>query len=63
MSDEPITLDDVVAAVQQLAEEVGKLKRKVAKAKRRCKKQHGDHECIGFRVVQDEDDPEVPEEF
>ena len=63
MSYEAVTLEDVVRAVQELAEEVGRLKRKLKKQRARCRERHGGCDAIGFKIVQDEDDPDVPEEF
>jgi ribosome-associated translation inhibitor RaiA len=53
MSDDtpPIDLDF-------LASRVIRLERKLRKMKARCKRQHGDHECIGFRMEQDEEEEE-----
>jgi hypothetical protein len=56
MSDEPATIDDALRAVLDLSEKVGKLNRKLKKMRARCRKQHGDHECMGFKVEQDPDE-------
>ena len=41
-----------------LASRVIRLERKLKKLTRRCRKRHGDHECIGFKVDQDDDEEE-----
>jgi ribosome-associated translation inhibitor RaiA len=53
-----VTAPDPVVDLDFLVQRVIRLERKLRKMKARCKRQHGDHECIGFKVEQDEDDGE-----
>ena len=63
MDDKPLTLDSVAQAVMDLAEEVGALRRKLRKQKRKCDRCRRERAPrVGFRLGDDASVEQDPEE-